>query len=334
MAGNGYRGIIGHEDEIRNLKNSVLNDRVSHAYLFTGEEGSGKRTLADAFAMHLVCQKHEDDACLTCSACKKAMDRNHPDILYVTHEKPNLISVKEIREQVVDTVDILPYEGGRKIYIIAEAEKMNPQAQNALLKTIEEPPEYAVLLLLTTSPEALLPTIRSRCMTLALKPVPDEEVSRYLEEKLKVPDYEARILTAFAQGNIGRAKAAATEEEFSEIEGQTVRLVRRLPEMDTAGISEVVRQMKDHKDQIGDDLDMLLLWFRDVLLFKATADADHLIFQEEIGTIRDQAAGSSYEGLQEILDAIDKCRVRLNANVNFDLAVELLMLTIKENCNA
>ncbi len=333
MAGKGYRGIIGHTDEIRHLKNAVLNDRVSHAYLFTGDEGSGKRTLADAFAMNLVCEKHGDDACLTCSACKKAMDHNHPDIIYVTHEKPNLITVDEIRSQVVNTVDILPYESERKIYIIAEAEKMNQQAQNALLKTIEEPPAYVVILLTTSSPEALLPTIRSRCVTLALKPVADDLVEQYLQNELKLPDYEAHILAAFAQGNIGRAKAAATEESFAEERDMVIRLVRRIPEMDTASISEVVRQLKEKKDGIYDFLDLMYLWFRDVILYKATADVDHLIFQAEISTIRAEASGSSYEGLQLILDSIEKCKVRLRANVNFDLALELLLFTVKENCN-
>lgn len=333
MAGNGYRGIIGHADEIRHLKNAVKNDRVSHAYLFTGDAGSGKRTLADAFAMNLVCERHGDDACLECAACKKAMDHNHPDIIYVTHEKPNLITVDEIRDQVIGTVDILPYEGGKKIYIIAEAEKMNPQAQNALLKTIEEPPAYVVIILTTSSPEALLPTIRSRCVTLALKPVADDLVEQYLQKELQIPDYEAHILAAFAQGNIGRARAAATEEKFAEERDQVIRLVRRLPDMDTYAISEAVRKLKENKDDIFNVLDLMYLWFRDVILYKATADVDHLIFQAEISTIRAQAAGSSYEGLQLILDSIEKCKVRLRANVNFDLALELLLFTVKENCN-
>lgn len=333
MAGNGYRGITGHADEIRHLKNAVKNDHVSHAYLFTGDAGSGKRTLADAFAMNLVCERHEDDACLRCSSCKKAMDHNHPDIIYVTHEKPNLITVDEIRTQVVNTVDILPYEGGRKIYIIAEAEKMNQQAQNALLKTIEEPPSYVVMILTTSSPEALLPTIRSRCVTLSLKPVADELVEQYLQKELKVPDYEAHILAAFAQGNIGRAKAAATEEKFGDERDLVIRLVRRIPDMDSYAIYETVKKLKEKKDDIYDILDLMYLWFRDVILYKATADVDHLIFQAEISTIRAEASGSSYEGLQLILDSIEKCQVRLRANVNFDLALELLLFTVKENCN-
>ncbi len=328
----GYHSIYGHEDEIRQLKSAVANDHVSHAYLFSGEDGSGKRSLADAFAMTLVCSSHGSEPCLKCAECKKAMDRNHPDIIYVTHEKVNTVSVDEIRSQVVNTVDIKPYDGGRKIYIIADAEKMNPQAQNALLKTIEEPPEYAVLILLTNSPEALLPTIRSRCIHLSVKPVEDSQVEQYLTEVLHLPDYEARILSAFAQGNIGRARAAATEESFSEIRDESVRLARRIPDMDTAAIADTIKNLKDSKDQIYEYLDMMLIWFRDVLIYKATVEPDYVIFSQNLSQIRTQASHSSYEGIEAIIGAIDKCRVRLQANVNFDLAMELLFFTIKENC--
>lgn len=332
--GYGYQAIVGHTDEIAVLQKAVESDWVSHAYLFTGEEGMGKRTLADAFALALVCEQKDGRACLSCTACKKAIDHNHPDIIYVTHEKPNVLTVDDIREQVVNTVDIRPYEGGRKIYIIADAEKMNPQAQNSLLKTIEEPPEYAVIVLLSKSPEALLPTIRSRCVSLALKSVPDHLVEEYLQRELELPDYEARVLTAFAQGSVGRARAAATDPAFSEIREKSIQLVKRVHGMETAAILELTRDLKEDKEHIEHYLDIFILWFRDVLYYKATKDVDSLIFTNEISSIREQASGSSYEGLQLILEAVDKCRVRLHANVNFELALELLLMTIKENCNA
>lgn len=332
MMNAGFKGILGHEEEKRQLMNAVAHNRVSQAYLFSGETGSGKKALARAFALSLVCEHPENgDACLTCEECRKAIDGNHPDIIMVTHEKKNLITVDEIRHQVVDTVDILPYDEGRKVYIIPDAEMMNAQAQNALLKTIEEPPAYAVIILLTNSPEALLPTIKSRCVKIAMKPLSDAQISEYLENELHLPDYESRVLTAFAQGNLGKAKKAATEDSFSSLKDSALGLVRHLKNMDTAAMLEAIRQLKDNKDEIYDYLDILLMWFRDVLYYKATADIDSLIFQDEISEIRAEASGSSYEGIQEVLDAIDKCRVRLRANVNFDLALELLMSAIKEN---
>ncbi len=328
-----FSNVIGHKDVIEHLQNAVKNGKVSHAYIFSGEPGSGKKLLATLFAMTLECKEQGVEPCLTCESCKKAMSNNHPDIISLVHEKPNVITVDEIRTQVVNTVGILPYEGKYKIYIINDAEKMNPQAQNALLKTIEEPPEYAVIMLLANSPEALLPTIRSRCVSLPLKTVSDEMVKNYLMEHMHLPDYQAEMTAAFAQGNIGRAEEAAGSGSFSEMSENAVRLIKHIHGMQTYEFVEVIKSMANEKDRIDDYLDIFLLWFRDVLLYKATRDVDNLVFRREILTIRSEATGSSYEGLEEIIDAVQKAKLRLHANVSFDLTMELLYLTIRENLN-
>ncbi|MGN0274459.1 MAG: DNA polymerase III subunit delta' [Chordicoccus sp.] len=330
MSVSGFRNILGNEELIDHLKAAIAGNRVSHAYLISGDPGSGKKTLAEAFAMTLLCEKHGDDACGECASCRKVADRNHPDLIWVTHEKMNTITVDEIRAQVVNTVDILPYEGGRKIYIIPDAEKMNAQAQNALLKTIEEPPAYVTIILLAASPEAMLPTILSRCTKLSMKPVPDKTVVDYLIEEMHLPDYEAGVVAAFAQGNIGRARAAASDGSFDELRNQTLYLIRHAQNMDTAEMAEEIRALKEDKDKIGDIFDIMTMYIRDVLYFKATRDVDNLIFTREISSISANAAASSYEGLQTIIAGIDKCRTRLRANVNFELALELLLLDIKE----
>ena len=181
----GFHDIIGHDDIIRHLKNAIETGKVSHSYIFTGEPGSGKKLLAGTFAAALQCESGESEPCMTCDSCKKVIGKNHPDIITVTHEKPGSISIDEVREQVVHDVDIKPYCSPYKIYIIPDAEMMTVQAQNALLKTIEEPPEYAVILLLTSNIDSLLPTIRSRCVRLDLKVVDDGLVKKYLMEHLQ-----------------------------------------------------------------------------------------------------------------------------------------------------
>lgn len=331
----GFEAIIGHEEVVRHLLTAIENDRVSHAYLFTGEKGSGKKMMADAFAMALECRDRSGpEPCLMCPSCRKAADHNHPDILYVTHEKPNLISVDEVRAQLVGTAEIRPYESRWKVYIVDEAEKMNPAAQNAILKTIEEPPSYVVILLLSENPDILLPTIRSRVVTLPLLPVSDSKVEDFLKEEEHVPDYEARILAAFARGNIGRAHLAASDDEFSKRKEKTLALIRNIHEMDTAGLKEAVRLMKEDEEHIGEVMDLIRMWFRDVLYFKAAADIDQLVFSGEIGTIRAQAKASSYGDLQEIISAADRTEDRLRANVNFELAMELLLFEMREHCRA
>ncbi len=326
----GFNNVIGHEEIIRHLQNAIKTGKISHSYIFAGEPGSGKRLLAGIYAMTLQCEAGGENACGKCESCKRAIGKNHPDIIMVKHEKPNTISIDEIREQVVNDVDIKPYSSSHKIYIIPDAEIMTPQAQNALLKTIEEPPEYAVIMLLTSNIDGLLPTIRSRCVRLDLKVVDDGLVKKYLMEHLHIPDYQAEIDASFAHGSIGKAKEAATSQEFADITQKALKILKYADSMEVYELTEAIKNLSSEKQNINDYLDIFQFWFRDVLMFKATREIDNLVFKQEINYIREQASQRSYENLEKILEALDKTKVRLRANVNTELALELLFLTIRE----
>ena len=327
----GFQEILGHEQIIEHFKNAITMDKVSHAYILNGPDLSGKRMLAEAFAMTLQCEKKGTEPCMEWHSCKQTIARNQPDIIYLQHEKPNTISVDDIRTQINNDIVVKPYSSPYKIYIIDEAEKMNVQAQNALLKTIEEPPKYAIILLLTTNAETFLPTILSRCIRLDLKVVPDEKIKAYLMQKYEIPDYKADVCVAFAQGNVGKAVKLAESDDFNEIKNAAIQLIKRLDDIELYEMTAAIKQIGEYKLQINDYFDFIMIWYRDVLLYKATADANKLIFKEEIYDIKKEAAKSSYSGIEEILKALEKAKVRLNANVNFDLVIELLLLTIKEN---
>lgn len=327
----GFSEILGHEQIIEHLQNAIKLQKVSHAYILDGEEGAGKNMLARAFAQTLQCERGGTEPCGECHSCKQAISGNQPDIITVTHEKPASIGVEDIRGQLCGDIQIKPYSSPYKIYIVDEAEKMTVQAQNALLKTIEEPPAYGVIMLLTTNADAFLPTILSRCVTLKLRPVKNEIIRPYLMEKYHIPDYQAEVCTAFARGNVGKAERLAQSEQFAELKSHLLHLLRHLRDMEVYELTEAVRSVSEYKTEINDYLDLMALWFRDVLLFKATRQIDGLVFAEEINAISAQAQKSSYEGLERILKALEKAKVRLNANVNFELTMELLMLTIKEN---
>ena len=327
----GFSAIIGHRQIIEHLKKAISYGKVSHAYILNGPELSGKMMLADAFAMTLQCEKKGTEPCGVCHSCRQAISRNQPDIIYLTHEKPATISVDDIRRQINNDIGIKPYASPYKIYIVDDAEKMNQQAQNALLKTIEEPPPYGVILLLTTNADAFLPTILSRCITLNLKVIPDQEIRDYLMRHCQIPDYKADICTAFAQGNVGKAIRLASNEDFNELKDSALQLVKRIGDIELYEMTEVIKEISDYKLTISDYFDLLTIWYRDVLLYKATADIDGLIFKDEIYAIKKQAGKSSYAGIEHILEALDKAKLRLNANVNFDLTMELLLLTMKEN---
>ena len=327
----GFAAVVGHNDIIEHLQNATKSGKISHAYLFTGEPGSGKKLMATLFATLLQCEKGRANPCMKCASCKKALSQNHPDIIMVTHEKQNVITVNEIREQLVNTVDIKPYESRYKVYIIDEVEKMNAQSQNAILKTIEEPPPYAVMLLLANNPDSLLSTILSRCVRLNLKAVPSEDVRQYLMREMQLPDYEAEIAAAFAQGNIGRARMSVTGDAFAEMTEKAIRLVKKVGNMQTYEIVEAVKELSEDKKNIQQFFDILTLWFRDVLLYKATRDTDNLVFRRELAEIKREATICSYEGLEDMIEAVNKASARIRANVNFDLTVELLFLTFADN---
>ena len=198
------KDILGNEILKEHFRTAVKQNKVSHAYIIEGEKGSGKKMIAAAFAKILQCENRQaPTACGTCASCIQVEHKNHPDVIWVSHEKPSVISVKEIREQVVNTIDIMPYKGPYKIYIVDEAEKMNLAAQNAILKTIEEPPSYGIILLLTANRGAFLPTILSRCILLSVKPVPDQEIKDYLVNTLHVPEATAEFCVGFSMGNMG-----------------------------------------------------------------------------------------------------------------------------------
>ena len=326
-----FKDVVGHKDILKYISSAVENNRVSHAYILNGERGSGKKMLANLFAMTLLCETGDNEPCGKCHSCKQAESGNHPDIIRVTHEKPNSISVDDIRTQVNNTVDIKPYQGPYKVYIIPQADMMTPQAQNAILKTIEEPPSYAVFLLLTENAETLLPTINSRCVMLKLRNIKDTLIKKYLMENLEIPDYKADMCTAFAQGNMGRAIMLANSDHFNEIREEAVQLLKHISEMELNEIVAAVKNISVYKLEITDYLDIIMIWYRDVLLYKATKEIDKVVFKDQLQSIKEQARKSSYEGIELILESLEKAKARLKANVNFDLVMELLFLTMKEN---
>ncbi len=326
-----FSDIVGQDQIREHLENAVSTKKISHAYILNGEKSSGKGFIAKVFAMALQCERGETEPCQECRSCKQALSGNQPDIIFVSHEKPNTISVEDIRGQVNNDMGIKPYSSPYKIYIVNEAEKMTAQAQNAILKTLEEPPAYGVILLLTSNLNALLPTILSRCVVMNMKPVPDEIMRRYLMDKLQIPDYKAEVCVAFARGNVGRAKALASSEDFDQVKSEALSLLKYIQDMELYEIVTAIKKITEYKLEISDYLDIMAIWYRDVLLFKATNDVNHLIFREEITALRKCAHQSSYEGIEEIIRALDKAKKRLDANVNFDLTMELLLLAVKEN---
>ena len=276
------------------LQRAILADRVSHAWLLTGPSPADLQALALAFATTLQCTQRSPgtaDACMMCKSCRQAIDSNHPDIRIWTHQKPKTFSVDEVRDLVAD-VSIRPFSSGRKIYIVPDAHLMRAEAQNALLKTLEEPPEYIVILLLAQSADAMLETIRSRCQSVELS------------SKQEDCDPELRQIA---------------EDILLQISSCSLPQIRSF-----------IKILEPYKVQADSLFSLFASWYRDILYFKASMDPDALLFPEHLSQIRSAAGSISYEGIQSVLDNIRRASLRLRANVNFGLTMELLLLAMQD----
>lgn len=325
--------ILGQNHIIQHFENAIKMNKISHAYIINGEKGFGKMSLALSFAKALQCEGDGRSitgrACGACKSCRQIKSGSQPDIKFVIHEKSG-IGVDEIRAQLNEDIEIKPYRSKYKIYIINESEKMTVQAQNALLKTIEEPPEYAIIILLTTNADTFLQTILSRCVLLNIRPVKEETIKRNLMSEYGVSNYEAKIAAAFANGNPGKAVSLATSEDFKELKQQVVSTLISLDKGGMDIIGQKIKEAGEVKKQIEDYFNLMRIWFRDVLLYKAVEDNDRLIFQDDYQEIINMSKKLSFFDINVILKSIEQAWNRIHSNVNFDITMEVLFLSIKE----
>lgn len=326
-----FRTIVGHEDIIKHFKRSIELGKVGHAYIINGEVDSGKKMLAGAFAKTLLCESGGTEPCGTCKSCIQADAESHPDIIKCTHENPNLFSVKEVREQIVGTITTKPYRSKYKVYIVPDAHLMNKEAQNALLKSIEEPPEYAVILLLSANIDKLLPTVLSRCMVLNTKPIRERDMLQYLVRDMGLSEDRAYFCLDFAQGNLGKAIRLANNDEYVQVIDSVVSVMKKIHTMDVEDLAWAMSNIEKFKLSIDNYLDLMMMWYRDALMLKVTGQPDKLMFKSEYTTMRKQAGLMSYETIENKIEAIATAKKRLDVNANFDVTMELLLLTLKEN---
>ena len=197
------RGVYGHERQKEQLGAAIASGRLAHAYLFHGRDGIGKKEVAKAFATAVLCGKGRPEACNACRSCKKVKSGNHPDLITV---KPDgaFIKMQAVRE-LIGIMAFRPMEGGRRLFLIDDADRLHPAAANALLKTLEEPAAANIIILITAKPYLLPRTIISRCQQLRFRPLRRETVARFLEEQAGLEATVARALAASAEGSIARA---------------------------------------------------------------------------------------------------------------------------------
>jgi DNA polymerase-3 subunit delta' len=317
-----FREIYGHRKAIAILQSVIANGRIAHAYLFYGMEGVGKRTTADVFARALNCTA-EDPPCDACASCRKAEHKNHPDIVTVAEDGP-IIKIATVKE-LLGQMKFLPREGRMRIFIMPEADRMNPAAANALLKTLEEPSAGNILLLTTARPHALPMTILSRCQLLRFSPLPREEVICFLREKNSVPPEEAAILAASSGGSIGKALEMNREEYITLRNAILDYLVSDDPD-DPIGRLAFAARFGTEREDILERLLILKTCYRDALIFRETKEKGRLIFQDRIEAIQAVAGRLSGRDLLRNIAVIEAATGAIDKNANKTLTLETMLI--------
>lgn len=237
-----FYGFLGNEQLKTRLSGMFRREKASHCYLISGPEGSGKHTLATLLAAALQCTGGGEVPCRRCPQCRKLFSGSHPDFISVDDETRKTIPVEQIRNTCAD-VFVRPNEGRRKIYLFPHAEKLTPADQNTLLKVLEEPPDYAVFLLLAPNPGLLLPTVRSRCAELHLSPLPESVLLPALRQRCPGRS-EAEYRRAAVSGYLGHAVAALEQAEPSP---KTAAFLEAFAARDTLGMLEALTSMEKWK---------------------------------------------------------------------------------------
>lgn len=324
----GFHEIIGQEKMIQQLKSTILHHRVAHAYIFDGPEGIGKGLTALAFAKALMCKEDRGQACDACTSCLKFEHNNHPDMKIIEPEGSN-IKNKQIEDFQQDIL-IRPYESDKKVYIMKDAHLMTVSAQNRLLKTLEEPPGYAVMIFITTNANSFLPTIRSRCQILKFNRVGQSAIEGFLMKKYGLTQEEVRVYSAFSDGIVGKAVRLKESEAFKALREETIEVIEAVLEREPLRVFSLVDFFEKHKEDVDEILDFILVWFRDILILRETRTDALLINLDKKNDLQKHLNRIGYEKISHIIKTIEKTKRDIKANVNFQLAIEILLLNIQE----
>ncbi|MCI8411676.1 MAG: DNA polymerase III subunit delta' [Clostridia bacterium] len=295
-----FENIIGNSKIKQVLLNSVENNKTSHSYLFVGIEGIGKKMIATELAKMLLCLD-EKKYCNKCKSCIEFNSNNNPDFLCIEPDG-NSIKIEQIR-YIQKKIQEKPIISNRKVYIINDADKMTGEAQNCLLKTLEEPPEYATIILIGANENAFLTTIKSRCMIIHFNRIENDEIKRYLEENYNMYNISQNMLETF-QGSIGKAKVLKDkQEQYSNIED----IINNLEKKDIIDIIQMADMIYKSKDEIFEILDYI-----NIILLKM--------------------AKMRYK-YTECINIVENTKKRLKQNANYDMCIDNMLFNIWEEVN-
>lgn len=326
-----FNAVAGHERIIKSLRESIKNDMTSHAYIFCGNKGSGRNLTAGAFAKTANCLSPiNGNACGKCPSCIQFESGNNPDVFYVKATKTISISVDDIREQIVNEVKIKPYSYKRKIFIIDKADTMTSQAQNALLKTLEEPPKYVLIILIAENTENFLPTVLSRCVMMKFSPISVNLIKNYLINNCAMNENDAAFYAEYSIGSIGEALRLSGDENFYQMRNDIISCLDRLDTMDFVSAMFMAKEMEKYK-AYSELFDIMYMFYRDVFCMRLFKDDRYVIQKDKIGLIEKKAKNLNEQTIAQRLDFIMDIKKKIRQNTAFRLSMEVLFMNLKES---
>ena len=315
-----FQDIVGHQGQIELLRRAVRRDRLHHAYLFVGPEGTGKRAVATALAAAVQCAEAAGDACGECPSCRCIDDRNHPDVHWLEQRKGKRdITIEQVRE-LQRELALHRFSGKKKIAVIDPLTLLNLHAQNALLKTLEEPPGDSLLLLIADSTGGVLPTVLSRCLRLRFSPLTVEQAAAVVARRKEVSGDHALLLAALGYGSLGKA-LAGDETELRERQ-ECFRRLAGLSSGDMRGITALAEEMGGDREKALRFLDWVRGWLRDVMVLQVTGSTSGVYNRDVLEQLRRAAAASRVQQWTAALAEIDSVTRAIHRNYNRRMVLE------------
>ncbi len=328
-----FADIIGHDRAKVLLRSAIVQDRLAHAYLFHGDDRIGKRLLAVRLAQALLCETlpadHAPEACGACRACRQVDARTHPDFMMIepdreqAHPQIKIELIRNIEHQVI----YRPLIGDRKICLIDDADRMTIGAVNALLKTLEEPPDHSLFVLISSRPYVLPATIRSRCQALRLTAPAQTQVEAAVILKRELPPADAHFLAVLSDGQLGRALECNLEQaRNSQKEFSIIFSAKGLQSFSTIlATAETLAKA----DRALEAFDWLLRWLRDVLLLAVGAGSDHVLNVDQRTGMQALAERIDIDELLDLISDLEKMERQANRNLNLQMALETILLRVR-----
>ena len=306
-----FDNIIGQDFAKKYLTNSIKKNKINHAYMFEGIDGIGKKKLRQELSKILLDTENVE---------------NSPDYINI-YPDGNSIKIAQIRRLQTDII-VKPHNQ-YKIYIINQAESMTIEAQNALLKTLEEPPEYAIIILITSNKEALLDTIKSRCEIIKFLPISLVDLNNYLISQ-GIDENRAQLLSTFARGSIEKAIELSESAEFAIMRDEIQTYIEIMLDKDMIDILEIPASMEKYKKDAISILDMLINYFRDMMLLKENVDKSMIINIDKITFLQNMSKKITYSQVSKIIDIIEDIKKKIRSNCNFNISIQVMALNIYE----